>query len=331
MSRIFALISLFLLSACSEDPSNDVINFSGSTMGTQYHVTLIKKSTHPQYSPTEIKQSIEALLLKVNQKMSTYITDSEISKFNQYNQTDWFPVSIDLAFVVKHAAKISKKTQGAFDITIAPLIDLWGFGAKTVNHIPSSSQLENVNKYTGYSLLNVKLKPPSIQKLDPRLRIDLSAIAKGFAVDKVSLYLTSIGFRDHLVEIGGEIRGSGKNQKNKPWSIAIVHPNSTSLTIKHSINLSNKALATSGNYNNYFIKEGKRYSHTIDPTTAQPITHKLASATVMADSTMLADAYATAIMVMGEIKGREFAKQQKLKVNLIYKENNNFEVWRNIE
>lgn len=331
MRQYLILAFLLLISACSDNHSNDIIKISGATMGTKYHVVITNKKNNTAYSSNEIKSQVENLLLKINQQMSTYIPDSEISKFNKYEKIDWFPISDDFAFVMTNAQEVSRITHGFFDTTIAPLIDLWGFGAKTKNRLPSSLELEKVKVYTGYSLLNIRLTPPAIQKNDPRLRIDLSAIAKGFAVDKISLYLNSIGLRNHLVEIGGEIRGSGTNQYNKPWHIAIANPDPSLRTPNRSIKINDNALATSGNYNNYFIKDGIRYSHTINPITSRPITHKLASVTVIADSTMLADAYATAIMVMGEVKGREFAKQQKLKVNLIYKENNNFKVWRNIK
>lgn len=316
------------LSACS-DPDK-IIKINGNTMGTQYHISIVSTLDNNQIKPSELQHEIELLLTKVNQQMSTYQADSEISTFNHYNKTDWFGVSKDFAFVVATAQQISIITQGAFDITIAPLINLWGFGTEIPHSTPTNIQIKKLIKHTGYKLLNVRINPPALRKFDKDLHIDLSAIAKGFAVDKISNYLKSRGVNNYLVEIGGEIQSRGKNQKGKRWVVAIANPNPEHSTKNQLLKISNQALATSGNYQNYFIKNGVRYSHTLNPRTGYPIKHKLASVTVVHSSTMMADAFATAIMVMGEIKGEKFAQDKNLKVNLIYKDKGSFKTWQNI-
>jgi thiamine biosynthesis lipoprotein len=185
---------------------------------------------------------------------------------------------------------------------------------------------------TGYQLLEVRSTPPALRKLNNKLRIDLSAIAKGFAVDKIAEFLDQKQVTDYLVEIGGELRNRGFNQKGKPWQIGIETPEKNSSKISQALLTSNVALATSGDYRNYFIKDGVRFSHTINPSTGKPTTHKLASVTVLHKSTMMADAYATALMVLGENKGKDFSKTQNIKVNMIIRNNDyGFSIWKNFD
>ncbi len=298
-------------------------------MGTQYHITLVSLQNT---NTNKLKAQIDDLLLKINQQMSTYISDSEISKFNQYKKQDWFPVSKDFAYVVASAQVVSKLTHGTFDITVAPLINLWGFGAKTKLTTPTDKQITTALQNTGYQLLEVRSTPPALRKLNNKLRIDLSAIAKGFAVDKIAEFLDQKQVTDYLVEIGGELRNRGFNQKGKPWQIGIETPEKNSSKISQALLTSNVALATSGDYRNYFIKDGVRFSHTINPSTGKPTTHKLASVTVLHKSTMMADAYATALMVLGENKGKDFSKTQNIKVNMIIRNNDyGFSIWKNFD
>lgn len=330
MPRALIFFILLFFTACSEPPTKAAIKLHGSTMGTQYHITLITpKNQHANI--TEIKKQVDNLLLKVNQQMSTYIPNSEISQFNQYNKQAWFPVSSDFARVVASAQDVSKLSQGAFDITIAPLIDLWGFGVTTQLTTPTELQIKSSLQDTGYQQLSVRTNPPALRKLNPNLRIDLSAIAKGFAVDKISDFLNQNNYSNYLVEIGGEIRNRGLNQQEKPWKIGIESPDNTALQVNQALLTSNLAVATSGDYRNYFIKDGVRFSHTINPTTGKPIRHKLASITVLHKSTMMADAYATALMVLGDDKGKTFANTNEIKVNMIIRNNSNFQVWKNFD
>ena len=325
------LALLFVLLSCSKEGSREVYRFQGATMGTQYHVTIVSLNKLSEIRQAELKKHIDAILLDVNQQMSTYIPTSEISQFNQFKSTDWFSVSPDFALVVSNAQKVSKHTRGAFDISMAPFVDLWGFGAKTQLSIPTNQHIKEIKKNVGYHLLAFRLQPPALRKQAKNLKIDLSAIAKGFAVDKISDELTGKGFLHHLVEIGGEVHVQGFNQKGKPWRIGIQVPEKKHQAVSDSLLLSNMSLATSGDYQNYFIKNGLRYSHTIDPSTGKPITHKLASITVLHQSTMLADAYATALTVMGEKKGKSFAEDNNIHVNMIIREQDTFHHWQNID
>lgn len=322
------LLPIFIISGCVTKQNK--IQLDGSTMGTQYHISVVIPSNNTQTKTSVLQQEIESLLLQINQQMSTYKADSEITQFNHYQQTDWFVVSKDFVFVVNAAQKISALTQGAFDITIAPLIDLWGFGSKIINITPTKNKIKEEMQHTGYHLLEVRDNPPALRKLDKNLRIDLSAIAKGFAVDKISDYLKRKNFNDFLVEIGGEIRSNGLNLSGEKWHIAIESPVVNQAKVNQIILLSDKGLATSGDYRNYFVKKGIRYSHTLDPKTGSPIKHNLASVTVMHNSTMKADAFSTALMVMGEIEGKHFALQQKLEINMIIREGNGYKSWNNL-
>ena len=319
---------LFFFTSCGK--SNNSLKFQGPTMGTQYHITLIPKKNSPPVPTTKIKKNIDDILLNINQQMSTYIPNSEISLFNRHEKLDWFPVSKDFAFVIHAAQKVSKVTQGAFDVTVSPLVDLWGFGKETQINIPTDEQIKKAAIRVGYQLLEVKKTPPSLRKTNKNLHIDLSAIAKGFAVDKIAEYLNHQDFSNYLIEIGGEIRLKGKNLLNKPWKVGIESP-CLKKNIKNFLLLSNISLATSGDYRNYFTQNGVRYSHTINPKSGKPITHNLASVTVLHQSTMMADAFATALMVMGKKKGKEFINKHGINASMISREESTYRIWQNID
>jgi thiamine biosynthesis lipoprotein len=211
-----------------------------------------------------------------------------------------------------------------FDITVGPVVNLWGFGPKNKPHkIPTESELEFAKKRVGYKYLRVRLNPPAIKKRYTRVYCDLSAIAKGFGVDKVSELLLKKNITNHLVEIGGELKAHGK-KFNSDWVVGISVPDQSLSMLQDRIALNNLSMATSGDYWNYFEENGQRYSHTINPKTGKPITHNLASITVISPSCMLADAYATAIDVMGPTKGMIFANRNKLNAYFITKEKDKF-------
>ncbi len=297
-------------------------------MGTTYMVKFAPgdklASTDMNTLKRDTTADIEKVLKAVNMQMSTYINESEISRFNRHDQMDWFAVSPDTAQVVAESLKISEASGGAFDVTVGPLINLWGFGADgTPQKIPSENEIRDVMKRTGYKGISVRLSPPALKKENPEIYCDLSAIAKGFGVDKVVQYLDSKGFPAYLVEIGGEVRAKGKRDGTNPWRVGIASPDGGS-ALQRVLKLENHSMATSGDYFNYFEKDGVRYSHTIDPTTGRPITHKLASVTVIHPSCMTADAYATAIDVMGPDKGYELAVKARLPVFMIIRSGDKF-------
>ena len=323
--RIFILV-IFLIkgaSACQQT-NYEILALNGLTMGTTYSVKI--NADNAFVEKNQISDDIDEILSEINQSMSTYIKESELSNINFSTVSDWQSISDDLFEVIDHAMNISLKTNGAFDITIAPLVNLWGFGPdKLQNKIPTDEIIELTKKNTGYKKISIDKSLKKISKLDPNLHIDLSGIAKGFAVDKIARYLDKHGFKNYLIEIGGELIGKGLNKDNEIWQIGIENPNNNSDTIKRIVQLKDMAMATSGNYMNYFEKDGVRYSHTINPVTGKPIKHKLASVTVLDNSAMNADALATAFMVLGSEKALSLADNLEIAIYLIIKEGKRFE------
>ena len=255
--------------------------------------------------------------------MSTYLTDSELSLFNSFKDTTWFKASHEVAEIFNNSIYISQITGGSFDITIGPLVNMWGFGPTLKAHkIPTKDQIDSLLREIGFEKLIVDLQNNRIKKSRPNLYCDLSAIAKGYGVDAISAFIENFGIVNYMVEIGGEVRTKGLNQKNEKWKIGISSPNN--INLQKIIELSGNAMATSGDYLNYFEENGKRYSHTINPHTGKPITHKLASITVISDKCEFADAIATAIDVMGPDEGYQFALVQKLPAFFIVREKENY-------
>lgn len=332
---IFCLLISFL-SACDSktDLEKNTDKFKtllqGKTMGTSYHVAIVH-SKESAFDKDTLQSNIDSLLESLNQQVSTYIPSSQISQFNLTKNTEWIKVDKEFFSIVQASQNISEISDGAFDISISPLVDLWGFGPEKRNEAPKPSQVQMAMTQIGYKQLQLNSEQQSLRKTRENLRIDLSAIAKGFAVDKISDLLITNGFSNHLIEIGGELRVSGLNQSDKKWRIAIEQPDLTTNIAQQGLEITNRAVATSGDYRNYFVDKGERRSHIIDPKTGYPIKHKLASVTVLHESTMLADAFATALLVMGENKGKLFAEENNLDVLMIIRNSNNdtdkFEFW----
>ena len=318
--RILIIIFLIIGTGACQNNNYKIVLINGLTMGTTYSIKI--KTADAVVNQEKIRADIEKILLEINQKMSTYIVDSELSVINFSNSLDSNLISDDLFKVISHANTISKTTNGAFDITVGPLVNLWGFGPdKSENKIPPNEEIELIKKNIGYKKIYLNKETTSIKKLHPDLYVDLSGIAKGFAVDKIALYLNSYNLENYLVEIGGELIAKGTNEDNEVWQIGIENPNNNLVKI---IGLKDIAMATSGDYRNYFEKNGVRYSHTINPNTGKPIKHKLASVTVLDKTAMNADALATAFMVLGPAKTIELANELKIGVYLIIKNDENF-------
>ncbi|MFQ3323910.1 MAG: thiamine biosynthesis lipoprotein [Pseudomonadales bacterium] len=306
--------SLFLLVACGFGGGGE-IRFTGSTMGTIYHVTIVDLPYAIEQA--QLEQEVAQILNKVDQQMSTYKADSELSLFNQAEIGTAVKVSSDTRAVVEQAVSLAVLSGGSFNPAIAPLVNLWGFGpAVQQDSIPSASQIIEALQSVDY--LSVQIVANSLTKLAP-VTLDLSAIAKGFGVDKVADYLLTQGVANFLVEVGGEIRVGGLSPRQTPWRVGIESPGKDYGIAYNAISVTNAAVATSGDYRNYYEQDGKRYSHTIDPTTGYPIDHNLASVTVVADSAALADGLATAINVMGPDEGLAFSELNALAVFMIVK------------
>ena len=266
----------------------------------------------------KVDAEIAASLDHVNQLMSTYIKDSDVSRFNDSESTEFVAVNEETASVVARAIEISKLTEGAFDITVGPAVNLWKFGPnKDEFEVPNADTIAKAKLLVGYKKLEVRLDPPAIRKTNPLLRIDLSAIAKGYAVDEVVRRLETLGCKNLMVEVGGEVRCSGQRHTGGPWRVGVEKPDEVRKVPALVAELTEKSMATSGDYRNYHRVGKKRYSHTIDPTTCQPVDHHMASACIIADDCMSADAMATAVMVLGLERGQKFLDTAGVEYHLV--------------
>ena len=299
------VLLFFYLLSCTSDKVRNLYEWHGLTMGTQYQVK-IRSDFISNENLFILKSEIHKALAEVNHQMSTFEKESEISRFNRFTGLSPFKTNPEFVRVIKKSIELYKNTGGAFDVTVAPLIDLWGFGTTGYHKkIPSDQEIDYLLKQTGSDKLLI-LDSLHIVKKIPELTINLSAIAKGHGVDVVADIINSNGYTDYLVEIGGEVVARGLNVKNDVWRIGIDRPQYGSIPgteIESIIALKNIAVATSGDYRNFFKIADQYYSHTINPKTGRPVTHNLASTTVIAKTCMEADGIATSVMVMGKEKG----------------------------
>jgi len=307
----------------NSDLDSTMVKLQGRTMGTTYHISYLSKATASEQTATDYQQAIDKLLEQVNNQMSTYRADSELSRFNQSTSTEPFAVSPDTALVVAEAIRLSYLTGKLLDVTVGPLVNLWGFGPQMKPEtVPSSEMIAGIKQRVGID--HLKVEGTALIKDIPGLYVDLSTIAKGFGVDKIAQFLDAQGVTNYLVEIGGEIRAKGQPNSQRDWIIAIEKPVTEQRAVQQLISPLDNGLATSGDYRNYYEDNGRRFSHIIDPNSGQPINHKLVSVTVIAASSMLADGLSTSIMIMGPQAGLSFAQDQNLAVFMIIKTDKGF-------
>ena len=320
IASLFCLLSLL---ACNPGPKLIQHRFEGSTMGTQYHVSIVVNEGDSLEATVE--PGIHNLLADIDQQMSTYIESSDLSNLNRAPVEAWLPVSEQLFAVLELAQNISRTTAGAFDITVGPLVNLWGFGPTRVNEssLPSEVEIQRLKSKIGFQQLQLNSELNRVKK-SADIYLDLSAIAKGFAADQASEFLSRQGLVNHMVEIGGEIKARGYNSQGNAWRIGIEKPVSGQGFVQQAISISDVGVATSGDYRNYYEVNGRRYSHTIDPATGKPITHNLASVTVIASTAAEADAYATAFSVMGVDQAKLIAEDNNLAVYFIVRDGESF-------
>jgi len=321
---LFLLIIVTAIS-CTENNQTRFTELNGRTQGTTYSIKIVDLNLSSNSSLKEnLHKEIDSILVEISNQMSTWQNDSEISEFNKSQTTDWFPVSLDFVNVVETSQRISETSNGALDITVGALVNLWGFGPGGKDEvIPSDQEIEEAKNLCDYKKISFKKDGPAIKKEIGEITIDLSAVAQGFSVDKIFDYLSALNYKNFLVEIGGEVRTAGKNYVDENWKIGISVPDG-SFDIQKVINLDNAAVSTSGDYRDYFEKDGVRFSHTIDPQTGKPITHSLASVTVVCNNCADADGFSTAIDVLGPEAGYELAVKEKLAVLMIVKSGNGF-------
>ena len=291
---------------------------AGPIFGTTYSITY----QHDE----DLQAEIVARMKEVDTTLSMFNEESVISQIN--NNKSITPTAMFLD-VFQQAQQISKDTDGAFDITVAPLVNLWGFGFKH-NETPDQQAVDSLMRFVGYQ--KVKYDGHYIVKRDPRIMLDCSAIAKGYGADVVARLLDKKGVKNYLVEIGGEVVTRGISEKRLPWKIGVIKPTDDPLQqgneLQTVLNITDKAMATSGNYRNFYYKGGKKYAHTIDPKTGQPVQHNILSATVLTNRCARADAYATAFMVMGLEKAQKVLERNPdLLAYLIYDDNGHNKVW----
>lgn len=302
--------ALASLSACSGIANEDApTEIDGAIMGTYYRVLAYGQST------PATADGIHAVLNDIDTRMSTWRPDSELSLFNASLTTDWHPLSSPTVEVIAHAQRTSEQTAGAFDASVGPLVDIWGFGAGTNQAIgdrPGADTVEAARARIGYRSLDVDRRAHRVRKKRPDLQLDLSGIAKGYAVDRVCQWLDDKGFAAYLVDIGGELRARGRKPDSRTWTVGIERPIRGPREPQMLVALNNQAIATSGNYRQFYEWDDRRYSHTMDPRTGEPVEHELLSATVLADTTMQADAWSTSLMVLGPEAGLAFAEEYSI-------------------
>jgi thiamine biosynthesis lipoprotein len=315
-----------LLLLCSNLPTAqaEMLQLSGKTMGTTYHISLdvSEPAVRESADETQLSRQIEDRLAEINSRMSTYDPQSELSRFNLHDGTDWFVVSGETALVVQRAIELHAASDGAFDVTVMPLVNLWGFGPQRTDsqHPPDEAEIRKAMENVGSQHLSVRMDPPALKKSKSGLQVDLSAIAKGYAVDAISRLLSEQDLRRHMVEIGGEVRVGMRKSDGSLWRIGIEAPQIGNRELSEIVELENIALASSGNYRNFIERDGKRFGHTINPRTGHPAEVDILAASILAEDCMTADAVATTCMVLGIERAKEFTKQQQCRALLFHED-----------
>ena len=286
-------------------------------MGTVYRVTV------PRPLPVtdgDLLSAVAAQLEEVDALMSTYREDSELSALNRHDSIDAFPLSAETFAVLAEANEVSRATSGAFDITVGPLVDAWGFGPSATTEPSDPDLIARLMKTTGWQELTLDESTRTVRKSSPDVRCDLSAIAKGYAVDQIARAIEGLGCGDYMVDVGGEVRVAGLNADGEPWRIGIERPDAAGRVVHRILQLKDTGVATSGDYRNFRVEDGRRLSHVLDPRIGRPVETGVASATVLHDSAMRADAFATALLVLGERDGIAVAEQEGLAVLLLLRD-----------
>lgn len=319
LRALFAfLLAALLLAGCAQPQK--VHTLSGPTMGTSWSVKVVGLPTG--MTLPQLQQDLALLLDMVNQQMSTYIPDSDLSRFNQAEADSWQELPADFYQVLAYSLALARDTNGAYDPTVGPLVNLWGFGPdKATLKAPSDEALAAARARIGWQRVELDAERRAAYQAGG-VYVDLSSVAKGFAVDKLADYLSARGLESYLVEVGGELRASGRKPDGTGWRVAVEKPLPGVRDIARVLELDRGAVATSGDYRNFFEQDGVVYSHIVDPRSGRPVDHLTASVTVLADTCMEADALATAMTVLGPKEGIAFADARQLAVLFIVREGN---------
>ena len=319
LRAFFAAALLCLSASCRQAPRE--LTLSGPAMGAVYTVKIVEADVQP----AAIRLAIDKVLARIDEQMSGYRPDSQIARFNAAETLEWVPVSDELAEVIAISQTVSAQSGGAFDVTVAPLVSAWGFGPEGSSDSRSQAPpldrsdelaLDRLRARIGHEKLHVRSSPAALRKEAADLAVDLNGVAPGYAVDQIAERFERMLLTNYMVELGGEVRARGRNAQGEPWRIAVERPHAEQ-TPYAIVQLEDAAVATSGEYRQFYLRDGQRYSHTIDPRTGRPVAHALASVVVIAPRAAYADAWATAYNVLGEEEGYALASKLHMAVMFI--------------
>ncbi|WP_312215689.1 FAD:protein FMN transferase ApbE [Pantoea vagans] len=327
INLLFIAMLVLMLEACDKPAATTALVLEGKTMGTVWRVSLAGVESERK---AELQQRIQQRLDADDAELSTWKADSVLSRFNQSRELSPQPVSENMADIVITSLRIGRQTGGAMDITVGPLVNLWGFGpTKQPGHTPDAAQIAAARAQTGLQHLRVVQGADGqwLQKDLPDLYVDLSTVGEGFATDHLARLMEQLGINNYLVSVGGAVLSRGLNAQQQPWRVAIQKPTDRENAVQARVDLQGHGISTSGSYRNYYELDGKRISHVIDPVTGRPIEHKLVSATVIATTALEADGWDTGLMVLGTEKAKALAIKEHLAVYLISKQGDKFASW----
>lgn len=330
--RMALLSVVILLTGCDNasapaTPKAAVTVLEGKTMGTFWRVNVVGVD---KSRAEELRTKVQTQLDGDDRLLSTWKNDSALMRFNHSRSTTPWPVNEAMADIVTESLRIGRKTQGAMDITVGPLVNLWGFGPdKQPVSTPTQAQIDAAKARTGLDKLTVinRADRQYLQKSIPDLYVDLSTVGEGYAADHLARLMTEEGISRYLVSVGGALVSRGMNADGQPWRVAIQKPTDRENAVQAIVDINGHGISTSGSYRNYYELDGKRISHVIDPQTGRPITHKLVSVTVIAPTALEADAWDTGLMVLGTEKAQQVVREQGLAVYMIMKEGDGFTTW----
>lgn len=321
---ISLLLTAFLLSACQQPVETQL---AGAIQGTSYHIKLVLEGL--QVAPEEVKKDVEEVFRRVDEKLSNWREDSEISRINDRKTTEWLPASPEIIELIAVARDVGEKTHGCYDLTVKPIFDLWGF-AKHEQKVPGQADIEQALAHVGMDRLELDTVNNRLRKKDPAVTISLDSIAQGYTVARVADRLESRGIRNYLAEVGGEMKVKGRKANGNPWRVAVEKPTPLAREVQRILEIHEErgaAVMTAGTYRNFFEDQGRSYSHILDPRSGRPVTHGLLSVTVLHEDPTLADAWDTALLCVGEKEGAKIAEAEHLKVLFIYRDGNALKEW----
>ncbi len=305
--------------------AHPALEIDGPIFGTVYGITIA--GDYPG-GAEQLRHDAEEVLNRINREISTFAPDSELSRFNSLASTEPFPVSEDTALMVAASFQAGRALSGVMDITVGPLVDLWGFGhvKKPEGYVPSREEIEETRKSTGLGMLHLEYGYGGsyLKKDRPEMRVDLATVGEGFAADALAAMLDGAGVENYMIHVAGAIRSRGISPRGKPWLIAVEQPVNMIGAVNTVINPRGRAVSTAGSYRNYFEKDGRRYSHILDPRTGMPIDHATVSVTVIGDSALFTDAMDTGLMVLGADEALKYANEHSLPIYCLVKEKDGF-------